>query len=172
MYQSSPLRYSQYDREMAVPGMYRGDLGYRQELRGPELRGPELRGPELRGPELRGQQSDVGYIPNRYFNRMNRGNPPDLMQVGESAVGEGQMFDSQDRIAQMHEGYGYPPRVNPMMRMEQPGQPGQPERQMSNPYWMNGSVNRDYLFGCGGSVRRRTRQGAHVPGNRGREERE
>lgn len=44
MYQSSPLRYSQYDRDMAVPGMYRGDLGYRQELRAPELRGPELRG--------------------------------------------------------------------------------------------------------------------------------
>lgn len=160
MYPSS-LRYSQYDREMAVPGMYRGDLGYRQELR---------------GPELRGQQGDVGYIPNRYFNRMNRGNPPDLMQVGVSAVGEGQMFDSQDRIAQMHEGYGYPPRVNPMMRVEQPrqqpGQPGQAERQMSNPYWMNGSANRDYMFGRGGGVRRRMRQGAHVPGNRGREERE
>ena len=139
VYQSSPLRYSQYDREMAVPGMYRGDLGYRQELRAPELRGPELRG----------QQGDVGYIPNRYFNRMNRGNPPDLMQ----------MFDSQDRIAQMHEGYGYPPRVNPMMRMEQPGQqPGQPERQMSNPYWMNGNVNRDYLM----------RQNAHVRGNQSR----
>ena len=164
MYQGSPLRYSQYDRgDMAVPSMYRGDLGYMWEqvvcVRPRQ--------------ELRGQQGDVGYIPNRYFNRMNRGNPPDLMQVSLCGASERQMFDSQDRMAQMHEGYGYPPRVNPMMRMEQsrgpqvqPVPPVQQERQMNNPYWINGNMNRDYLWGRSGRVRRRMRQNAHVPGSR------
>lgn len=171
MYQGSALDYSQYDRDMA---MYRGDLGYMWEWR------DHVRDRS----EVRPQQSEVRYIPNRYFNSMNRGNPQDLMQVEEKRVCENQMFDNSDRVSQMNEGYGYPQRVNPMMRVDQthvqplqPLQPLQPtlqptlqERQMNNPFWINESGRSDYLYGCEEGVRHRMRQGDHGASSRRREE--
>lgn len=173
MYQGSALGYSQYDRDMA---MYRGDLGYMWEWR------DRVRDRS----DVRPQQGEVRYIPNRYFNSMNRGNPQDLMQVDMKRGCENQMFDTSDRVSQMNEGYGYPQRVNPMMRVDQTrGQPLQPlqpmqplqplqpamqERQGNNPFWINESGRSNYLYRCEEGVRHRMRQGDHGTSSRRREE--